>query len=220
MSERAMDVASLLLREGSLRRDDAEHQILYEELSKEPLLMDDVRRRVAAVGYTLVEELGHVGLRPSEEAEMAFTTRNRMGLNALHIRLIVYLWTQLVYREIIELRRNIQLHPLGQTNMFDSPDEDLYISHRTVLNDFSSNISSAHLKGAFSTLKRLRFIKLDEKHDRIYPDASLYVLVDRNRMEEFVMDLAQRLGSTSPGEAVARVVFGSAAPKNVPEENE
>lgn len=215
-----MEVASLLLREGSLRRDDAEHQLVYEELGKDPLLKDEVRKRVAAVGYALIDDLGYLGVRPTEEAEMVFATRNRMGLHALHIRLIVYLWTQLVYREIVELRRNIELPPLGQTNMFAAPDEEPYVSYRAVWNDFTSHVSQSHIKGAFSTLKRLRFIKFDEKQDRIWPDASLYVLVDRNRMEDFVVDLAQRLGSTHPAEAVTRVVLGSATPKHVPEENE
>ena len=45
MAERAMEIASLLLREGSLRRDDAEHRKVYAELAEDLALFNDVRDR-------------------------------------------------------------------------------------------------------------------------------------------------------------------------------
>jgi hypothetical protein len=72
-ADRAMEVASVLLREGVLRRDDAEHRAIYEELGKDQILADVVRERLAAVGYTLVDDLGHLGVRVSAEAESAWS---------------------------------------------------------------------------------------------------------------------------------------------------
>lgn len=55
MNDSAMEIASVLLRLGALRRDDPEHQLIYEELGKDPVLNDAVRRlplvaAAAAVG--------------------------------------------------------------------------------------------------------------------------------------------------------------------------
>lgn len=212
MAERAGEVASLLLREGALRRSDDEHRLLYEELGKDTILRDAVRERLAAVGYDLVDDLGWLGVRISGEAGRAWPSRNRMGLNAAHIRLIVYLWVQLVYRQVVALRRGISSSPPGQPGLWDAADEDPFVSYRAVWTAFTERMPTAQLKGALRTLKRERFIRYDEKRDRIWADASLYVLIDRARMEDFVVDLARRLGSGTPAEAVHAVVLGSAAP--------
>lgn len=209
-TERAMEIASLLLREGVLRRDDAEHRVVSEELGKNPLLNDAVRQRLAAVGYTLVDDLGHLGVRVSTEAEIAWETRNRMGLTSAHIRVIVYLWTQLVYREVVNLRRDLHSAAPAQEGLFEESDEGPYVSYRAVWTVFAERMAATHLKGVFKTLKRQRFIRYDEKRDRIWADGALYVLVDRSRMEEFVVELARRLGSSDPETAVQQVVTGAA----------
>jgi len=208
--DRAMEIASLLLREGVLRRDDPEHRLIVEELGKDPIIAEAVRERLAAVGYTYVDDLGHVGVRVSAEAEGAWATRNKMGLTSAHVRLIIYLWTQLVYREVVTLRRGIESAAPGQTSIFDAADEEPYVSYRAVWTIFAERMSATHLKGVLKALKRQRFIRYDEKRDRIWADGALYVLVDRARMEEFVLELARRLGTADPAQAVELIVTGSA----------
>ncbi|MGH7389902.1 MAG: hypothetical protein ACREM3_10670 [Candidatus Rokuibacteriota bacterium] len=217
-TDRAMEVASLLLREGVLRRDDAEHRAIYEELGKDPVLTDAVRERLAAVGYALVDDLGHVGVRVSGEAESAWSTRNRMGLTAAHIRLIVYLWTQLVYREVVNLRRDLRGSAPGQSEFFDA-DEEPSVSYRAVWNAFAERMSAHRLKGVLQKLKRDRFIRYDEKRDRIWAGGALYVLIDRTRMEEFVVELARRLGTGDAISAVEQIATGTVVPGE-PEEGE
>lgn len=217
MGDRAGETANVLLREGALRRDDPEHRLVYEELGKDPVLRDSVRERLAAVGYELVDDLGWLGVRVSATAERAWPLRNRMGLSAPHIRLIVYLWVQLVYRQVVSLRRGIESAAPGQLAMWEE-EEEPHVSWRAVWNEFAERMAATHLKGALRRLKQLRFIRYDEKQDRIWADASLYVLVDRVRMEDFVVDLARRMGTPSPEEAVRAVVLGSALPEAEPEE--
>lgn len=211
MAERSMEIASLLLREGVLRRDDPDHRLAYEELGRDSVLLSSLRERLAAVGYDLIDDLGHLGVRPSLEAETAWPARNRTGLNAQHVRLIAYLWTQLVYREIVNLRHGLQSGAPAQISMLDEiVDDDLFVSYRVVWTDFSQRMPANQLKGALRLLRRHRFIRYDEKRDRIWADAALYVLIDRTRMETFVVDLARRLGSETPAEAVVQTVLGSA----------
>jgi hypothetical protein len=210
--DRATEIASLLLRLGSLRRDDAEHQLVYEELGKDPVLAEALRNRLAAVGYDLVDDLGYLGVRVSAAAEGAFRTRNRMGLTSAHIRMIVYLWTHLVYRDLVNLRRGMQTAAPGHLELFDKTDEAPFVSYRAVWNDFAQRMPATQIKGTLSALKRHRFVRYDEKRDRIWADASLYVLIDRTRMEDFVVDLARRLGTDDVTAAVTQVVQGSEAP--------
>jgi hypothetical protein len=217
-AERAMEVASLLLREGVLRRDDPEHRAIYEELGKDPVLAEAVRERLAAIGYALVDDLGHVGVRVSAEAESAWSTRNRMGLTAAHIRVIVYLWTQLVYREVVNLRRDLRAGAPGQSEFFDA-DEEPSVSYRAVWNAFAERMSANRLKGVLQKLKRDRFIRYDEKRDRIWAAGGLYVLIDRARMEEFVVELARRLGTGDAVGAVEQVATGTVVPGE-PEDGE
>jgi hypothetical protein len=218
LNDRAMEIASVLLRLGALRRDDSDHQVIYEELGKDAILCETVRSRLAAVGYDLVDDLGHLGVRVSSTAEAMYPTRNRMGLTAAHIRMIVYLWTQLVYRELVNLRRGLSAAAPGHLDLFDKSDESPFVSYRAVWNDFSQRMPASHIKSALSTLKRHRFVRYDEKRDRIWADASLYTLVDRARMEDFVVDLARRLGTEDVGDAVARVVVGSQPVERDPED--
>ena len=211
-----MEIGSVLLRLGALRRDDPEHQVIAEELAKDSALSEAVRSRLAAVGYDFIDDLGYLGVRVSGTAEAMFPTRNRMGLNAAHIRMIVYLWTQLVYREVVSLRRGLKTSAPGHLDLFDNSNKDdvPFVSFRAVWGDFAQRMPASHIKAALSMLKRHRFIRYDEKQDRIWADASLYVLVDRVRMEEFVLDLARRLGADDVHSAIAQVITGSQSPES------
>lgn len=215
MTEKAMEIASLLLREGVLQRDDADHQETYAQLMQDTVLYDDVERRLRAVGYDLVLFLQHAGVRVSSEAVEAAPLRNRMGLDAGHIRLIVYLWIHLVYREVCNLRRNLESRAPGaeQRNLFAAQggDDDLFISYRIVFETFAEHTARGVLLGRLRHLRRLRFIRFDEKRDRIWADGALYVLIDPQRMEDFVLDLARRLGVEDPVAAVSTVAASSPA---------
>jgi hypothetical protein len=213
MSDRRMEIANLLLREGVLRRDESEHRLVVEELGKDPILAEEVRQRLAAVGYVVIDDLGHVGVRVSAEGENAWATHNRMGLHAGHIRLLVYLWTQLVYRQMVNLRRDLRALAPGQPGLFEGEDEEPFVSYRSVWNEFAERMSATRLKAVLRKLKQGRFIRYDEKRDRVWADGALYVLVDRARMEEFVVELARRLGGGDPLDAVTRVVTGTPAPE-------
>jgi len=222
MIERGRDIACLLLREGSLRKDLDEHQAIYAELMGDSDLYGDVARRVAAVGWELVQVLGHLGVRASPDGLDSVSRRNHMGLDARHMRLIAYLWVHLVYREWLDLRRDrLPTHGDGGQLRLDEPDvERRWYAWKAVFGEFERTMSQAHLKGVLRDLKRHRFIAYDERADRIWADASLYVLVDRNRMEEFVVDLARRLAVTDPAQAVTAVTTGSRAPEAIPGEDE
>jgi hypothetical protein len=212
---RAAEIAALLLREGALRTSDPEHSEIRVELLGDGELFEDVRRRLDAVGYKLVERLGHVGVTVSWEVVQTVGDRNRMGLDARHIRLIVYLWTHLVYREWTDLRRDRQTAPPGaeQSQLFEmshEPEEAAWISYRSVRNELSEVMSAAHFKGVLAGLRRWRFVRYDEHRDRIWADAALYTHIDLERMESFVVDLARRMGTAEdPGSAVTAVVAGS-----------
>ena len=99
MNERAQQLAHLFLREGTLRRQDEAHREIYSELMGNTRLYDDVKHRLAEVGYDLIQEFGHIGVRTAKHALLDVAAKNRMQLNAGHVRLITYLWVQLVYRE-------------------------------------------------------------------------------------------------------------------------
>lgn len=208
MADRAQGLANLLLIEGALRRDDPEHQQIYVELMGDVTLYDEVRRRLAAVGYQLVQELGHLGARVAPDAQTGALPWNRMGVHSGHIRLIVYLWVQLVYREWTNLRRDLKTGAPGQAALFDT-DDSPWISYKALVNDFGELSSKSHLVGLLRNLKRWRFIRYDERRDRIWADASLYIQVDRQRMEDFVIDLARRMGTEDPATAVKTIATGS-----------
>lgn len=222
MVEKALEIANLLLREGVLRRDDADHQAIYAQIVQDTILYDDVERRLRAVGYDLVLFLQHVGVRVSAEAIEAAPLRNRMGLDAGHIRLIVYLWIHLVYREVCNLRRNLESRAPGaeQQGLFASAegDDDLFISYRVVFETFAEHTARGVLLGRLRHLRRLRFLRFDEKRDRIWADAALYILIDPQRMEDFVLDLARRLGVEDPVAAVTTVAASSPTVATTPED--
>lgn len=209
MDDRAGRIANLLLREGVLRKDDREHQQIYADVMGDAELFGDVSRRLDAVGYVLVERLGHLGVRLGPLDGAAAELRNRMGLDAGHVRLLVYLWVHLVYREWINLRRDADtVAPgAGQAALFGD-DEPPYIAWSAVKTEFAEITSLTRFKGLLSRLASLRFIRQDERRDRIWADGGLYVYLDQNRMEDFVVDLARRLGMDEV-DAVVHVAKGS-----------
>ncbi len=211
MDDRARQIAHLFLREGCLRRQDSEHQEVYGELMGNTNLYDDVKLRLSEVGYELDQWLGHIGIRAAHDALLDLASRNRMQLNAGHIRLITYLWVQLVYREWLNLRNDDNAAPPGaeQADFFEQ-DETVWIAYREVFAEFSESMSKSYLKGLLSALARWRFIRIDEKRNKIWAESSLYILIDRHRMEEFVIDIARRLGADNPTAAVTSVATGSA----------
>jgi hypothetical protein len=214
--DRAGRIAHFLLREGVLRKGDREHGQIYQDLVGNPPFFAEVKQRLAQVGYELVENLGHLGVRPGMAENTATDLRNRMGLDAGHIRLLVYLWVHLVYREWTNLRRDLQTAPpgAGQTALFkEEDDEATYIPWNNVKTEFAEVISISRFKGLLNRLQALRFIRYDEKRDRIWADSGLYVYLDLRRMEDFVVDLARRLGTEDVNAAVLRVAKGSRIPE-------
>lgn len=215
--EHAAGIANLLLREGALRnRDDADHRKTYAELMSDERLFVEVRERLAAVGYELVQELGYLGVRPARTAGNACQSRNVVGIHAGHIRLIVYFWTHLVYRELKSLRHREDAPAPGpdQQGIFEEEDEDAaaWMSLRRVETDFGDVLSQAKLWQYLSQLKRWRFIGFDKRRDRVWADASLYVQVDRTQMEDFVVSQARRLGREEPSDAIRDIAIGSRPP--------
>ena len=79
-SDRAMEVTSLLLREGVLRRDDAEHRAIYEELGKDPILAEAVRERsgAAAAKPTAAERLARVARAAASESDAVDAVRKAL----------------------------------------------------------------------------------------------------------------------------------------------
>jgi hypothetical protein len=225
MADRAAELAGLLLRDGALRREDDEHRQIYAELMADAGLYDDVRARLAAVGFELVQELGHLGVRVAPEVVPTLPLRNRMGIHAGHVRLIVYLWVQLVYREWTNLRRGLETRAPGaeQGALFgadSADDEPPCIAYSRVYGEFAEHMPRTRILGYLRALQRWRFVRFDEKRDRIWADAGLYVLVERSRMEEFVVGLARRLGTDTPAEAVRAVAVGEDAAAPAGEEDD
>lgn len=214
-TDRAEQIAALLLAEGSLRHDDDDHAEIRKDLLGNAELFIEVARRLADVGYELVENLGHVGVRL--RARHA-GRHNRLGLHAGHIRLLVYLWTHLVYREWTDLRRDRTSAPPGAEQaallLGDEPaDEPLFIAYSHVRSELSEVMSESHFTGIMRALRRHRFIRYDKsKRDRIWADAALYTLVDMRKMEDFLVDLARRMGSADVPDAVRQVTRGAAIP--------
>ena len=213
MAERAREIANLLLREGALQKADDEHRAIYAEITGDPALFDEVKQRLAQVGFELVDRLTHLGVRVAGDVVDAADLRNNMGIHAGHIRLIVYLWVHLVYREWVNLRRDLHTAPPGAAQNTLLPDDDeeddhLWISYEQVARDFGEILSKTRFKSYLTQLKKWRFIGYHRKTDRIWADASLYTLIDLHRMEDFVTELARRLGMDEPGEAVVAIATG------------
>ena len=129
MSQRAVEVANVLLRLGVLDPSDPDQQHLREELFQDPLLWDEVAQRLRAVGYDLVQTLGHVGVRLTRVVAVAplVTAKNNLGLDARHVRVLVYLWVHLVYRQHKEILREEETEPKGRSQArcgFGAADDD------------------------------------------------------------------------------------------------
>ena len=133
-----------------------------------------------------------------------------MGLDAGHIRLLVYLWVHLVYREWTNLRRDLHTTAPGAGQALLFRDEEApYIPWNTVKTEFSEVISLSRFKMLLNRLQALRFIHYDEKRDRIWADAGLYVYLDLRRTEDFVVELARRMGTEDIGAAITHIAKGS-----------
>ena len=71
MSQRAIDITNALLRLGVLDPIDPNQGALREELFGDAALWDDVAERLSAVGYELVQMLGHLGVRLTRRVAVA-----------------------------------------------------------------------------------------------------------------------------------------------------
>lgn len=202
-----MDVANALLRLGVLDPDDPEQRALRQELFGDPILWDEVSTRLGAVGYDLVQMLGHVGVRMNRSAAVdpLVTAKNNLGLDARHVRVLVYLWLQLVYRQIKETVRAEAPEPKGREQTFfgfDEPaDTDLppTLPESELYAEFADMYAKTTLKGALTGLERAGFVRRSRGELRAGP--SLYVLVDHERMEEHVVGLARKGQDLLPPEA-------------------
>jgi len=199
-----MAIAHHLLTRGCLDLADADDAALYEELMGNGPLYDRVGERLAGVGYDLHQFLGQLGVRPSREAEAI--GGNTSGLHAGHIRLLVYLWVQLVYRQIKAMSRDEEIEPLpgqsqGLFGFADAPDEaPPELAAEEVFAEFREIYSDAAIKQFLGKLRNDRFIVQRRKSDPIVAGPALYVLVDPLRMEEYVVGLARRGTMTLPDE--------------------
>lgn len=218
MDERARDIANLLLREGALRPSNSEHQQIKFELTENPELYRKVRQRLEAVGYELVDRLTHLGVRVAPEAHDAAEMKNREGIHAGHIRLIVYLWVHLVYREWVEMRGDVEASEQAsapgreqgsllpddadeESNAYEPPS----MSYERAERDFEEIYSNRQFKGYLTQLRNWHFITYDRRADTIEAASSLYTLVDRQAMEDFVVDIARRMGIEDVADAVTEV---------------
>ena len=209
MADRAQTVANLLLQVGVLDDRNPDHRDVYEELMANPLLYEEVSKRLNTVGFEVVQFFGHLGMRLCRQAELQQETelRNTLGLHAGHIRLLVYLWVQLVYRQIKAASRDEDVEPipgreqtmLGFQELEDGDDEPS-IPWEEIRAEFTEEYSSSTLKGLITTLKRHGFARQAGATGPVSVGPALYVLVDPLRMEEFVVGLARRGAGPLAGE--------------------
>ncbi len=206
MSRHAADVANALLRLGALDPADPHQRDLRWELFGDPVLWDEVSERLGAVGYDLVQMLGHVGVRLSRATAVdpLVTAKNNLGLDARHVRVLVYLWLHLVYRQLKETLREERSEPQGRSQTlfgFDETEDSdapptLPVSE--VQAEFADIYAKTTIKAALTGLKRSGFVKQSAGQLRAGP--ALYVLIDHERMEEHVVGLARK-GEDLPPEA-------------------
>jgi hypothetical protein len=205
MSSRAAAIANALLRQGYLDPDDADQRAIREELFGDPALWDAVAERLAAVGYELVQMLGRVGVRLSREAAVdpLLTAKNNLGLDARHVRVLVYLWVHLVYRHLKETLRDEPGEPQGRSQTFfgfEEPageDDTPTLPTSELFAEFGETYAKTTIKSALTGLKRHGFAK--ESKGRLEAGPALYVLLDHERMEEHVVGLARRGEATDAG---------------------
>ena len=203
MSDRATAIANALLRQGYLDPDDADQKAIREELFADAGLWDSVAERLSLVGYDLVQMLGRVGVRLSRTAAVdpLITAKNNLGLDARHVRLLVYLWTHLVYRQLKETLREESTQPQGRNQIFlgleelEDEDDTPTLPLAEIQAEFAEIYKKTPLKSALTGLKKTGFVK--ESRGQITAGPALYVLLDHERMEEHVVGLARR-GETSP----------------------
>lgn len=212
VEERVTEIANLLLREGALRPSDPEHRQIQYELTENPELYRKLRERLEAVGYELVDRFHYLGVRIAPETHDAAEMKNREGIHAGHIRVIVYLWVHLVYREWMEMRGELEdSSPPGedQTSLLDDDEDDAWkpptMSYDPAQRDFEEIYSERTFKGYMTQFSNWKFVDHDRSDDEIRAASSLYTLVDRRAMEEFVVDNARRTGIEDPAEAVTEV---------------
>jgi len=193
-------VASALLQQGVLDPDRKAHAELRDELLTDDLLYRGVRDVLANVGYDLVQFFGHIGVRVARGIELgpALDLRNNLALDARHVRMIVYLWSQLVYRQIKEVLREEDTEPRGRGQTLfdlagvDAEDEPPELPYAEVVAEFEEEYSRSQIDGVLTGLRKSGFIKQERKKGAVRPGPALYVLVDRVRMEEFVVGLARK----------------------------
>lgn len=197
MSHSPAEIANTLLRLGVLNPDDADQQVVREQLFSEPALYDQVKERLADVGFDLVQFFGYVGIRLSRNMELAppVTLRNNLGLDARHVRVLVYLWIHLIQRQILQDMREERVEPMGREQTLfelDDVDEAPSLPHSELRAEFEDIYSNAQIKGILTTLKRSQFVLQDGNQGPLQAGPAMYVLIDHDRMEEFVEGLPQR----------------------------
>ena len=159
-------------------------------------------RRLNAVGYALVNDLGHVGVRVSAGRECVVDPQphgpRRCPYSANHLPL-----------DATGLPRGREpaaatcARPTRTDRGFSIQAEDEpFVSYRAIVERLCRRMSARPAQGRCSGAKRDRFIRYDEKRDRIWAGGALYVLIDRARMAEFVVELARRLGTGDAAVAV------------------
>ncbi len=207
MSRQAVDVANVLLRLGVLDPADPPQQDLRKELFGDPVLWDEVSARLAAVGYDLVQMLGHVGVRLSRPTAVdpLVTAKNNLGLDSRHVRVLVYLWLHLVYRQLKETLRDESPEPSGRSQTLfgfddaehnDDPVPTIPVAE--VFAEFSEQYARTTIKSALTGLKRSGFVK--QANDQLTAGPALYVMIDHERMEEHVVGLARKGEDALPPE--------------------
>ncbi len=207
MSDRATAIANALLRQGYLDPDDADQRALREELFSDAGLWDAVSERLALVGYDLVQTLGRIGVRLSRASAVdpLITAKNNLGLDARHVRLLVYLWTHLVYRHLKETLREESTQPQGRSQTFlgfeelEEEDDTPSLPLSELNAEFAEIYAKTTIKSALTGLKRAGFVK--EARGHLTAGPALYVLLDHERMEEHVVGLARRGAARSEEEA-------------------
>lgn len=206
MTRNPMDVANALLRLGVLDPDDPKQRALRQELFGDAVLWDEVSERLSAVGYDLVQMLGHVGIRLARASAVdpLVTAKNNLGLDARHVRILVYLWLHLVYRQLKETLRDQDNEPRGRAQTlfgFDEVDEEdgaPTLPVTEIYAEFAEMYAKTTIKSALTGLKRTGFVK--ESGGVLEAGPALYVLIDHERMEEHIVGLARKGEDLPPEE--------------------
>ncbi len=201
MDERAATIAHLLLRIGVLDPDNADHQQVRQELIADSALLAAVRERLAAVGWSLEQFLGYWGVRIDRDVEAATTGLPRASeIQAHHVRLLIWLWIHLVYRQIEAARREEtpdpvpgrRQHALDLANDGPHAEDAPSVPVEEILAEFSQQYLKTQVKAMLTVLRKHRFVTQDGANGPVHAGPALYVLVDPLRMEEHVVGMARR----------------------------